>query len=146
MLGAAWKRLRWAGLAPLAFALGYALANGIGRFSGWRYDLPADWVAYFYLGIGAAEILGAIALLFGAARDRVVAAPVDEPAVQSNWTMLGLICAAFAVIGALPWIAEGAVVAALRGRKTAGARKPPRCIYGGKAVAHRSARRREVRG
>ena len=70
-LGAAWKRLGWAGLAPLAFALGYALANGIGRFSGWRYDLPADWVAYFYLGIGAAEILGAIALFLGAARDRV---------------------------------------------------------------------------
>jgi hypothetical protein len=56
-LGAAWKRWRWTGLLPLAFNLGYAAANGIGRFSGWRYDLPADWIAYFYFGIGFAEIL-----------------------------------------------------------------------------------------
>ncbi len=38
-LGTAWKRWRWIGLLPLAFNLGYAAANGIGRFSGWRYDL-----------------------------------------------------------------------------------------------------------
>jgi len=56
-LGAVWKRLRWVGLVPLAFSLGYSLANGVGRFSGWRYDLPADWISYFYFGIGVAEIL-----------------------------------------------------------------------------------------
>ncbi len=64
-LGSAWKRLRWLGLAPLAFSLGYAFANGIGRFSGWRYDLPADWVSYFYFGIGIVEIFSLMALLFG---------------------------------------------------------------------------------
>ena len=41
-LGAAWRRWRWMGLLPLAFSVGYALATAIGRFSGWRYDLPAD--------------------------------------------------------------------------------------------------------
>ena len=46
--------------------LGYALANGIARFSSWRYNLPVDWVIYFYFAIGAIEILGGLALLFGA--------------------------------------------------------------------------------
>ncbi len=56
-LGSAWKRWRWIGLLPLAFSAGYALATAVGRFSGWRYDLPADWVWYFYFGIGFAELL-----------------------------------------------------------------------------------------
>jgi hypothetical protein len=62
-LGAAWNRGRWAGLAPLGFSFGYSLANGLARFSGWRYDLPADWIWYFYFGIGAAQVLGMLLLL-----------------------------------------------------------------------------------
>src|SRR5258706_446002 len=49
--GAAWRRAAWIGLVPLAFNLGYALANGISRFSSWRYNLPVDWVIYFYFAI-----------------------------------------------------------------------------------------------
>ena len=65
-LGAAWRRAGWIGLLPLAVNLGYTLANGISRFSGWRYNLPVDWVIYFYFAIGAMEILGGLTLLFGA--------------------------------------------------------------------------------
>ena len=54
---AAWKRWRWLGLLPFAFSMGYALATAVGRFSGWRYDLPADWIWYFYFAIGFAELL-----------------------------------------------------------------------------------------
>jgi 4-amino-4-deoxy-L-arabinose transferase-like glycosyltransferase len=60
-LGSAWKRWRWAGLLPLAFSAGYALATAVGRFSGWRYDLPADWAWYFYFGIGAELLPGCLA-------------------------------------------------------------------------------------
>ncbi len=105
-LGAAWRRLRWAGLVPLAFGVGYALANGIGRFSGWRYDLPADWIAYFYFAVGAAEAFLALARAFGApalasdAEGTPVAVPFRRaPAV--------LLLAGFALIGALPWLAQG---------------------------------------
>ncbi len=70
-LGAVWKRFRWVGLVPLAFSLGYSMANGLARFSGWRYDLPADWISYFYFGIGVAEILGAVALIFGAKSEKI---------------------------------------------------------------------------
>ena len=64
--GAAWRHARWIALVPLTMNLGYALANGISRFSSWRYNLPVDWVIYFYFAIGVIEILGGLALLFGA--------------------------------------------------------------------------------
>ena len=107
-LGAAWKRLRWAGLVPLACAAAYAFANGIARFSGWRYDLPADWVAYFYFAAGAAEALRLLALLFGGR-------PSHEPAAgQAADGGGGLLrrqalaaIGALALVGVLPWLAEG---------------------------------------
>ncbi|MBI5842844.1 MAG: glycosyltransferase family 39 protein [Chloroflexi bacterium] len=138
-LGAARHRAGWLGLVPLAFNLGYAFANGISRFSSWRYNLPVDWVVYFYSAIGAMEILGGLALLLGAKDEDVIAPPkcggiprrVFFPTKQSpvkeqrfldeiypfNGRLLRqlaarsdiLILAAFALVGALPWFAKGLV-------------------------------------
>ena len=105
-LGAAWKRWRWAGLLPLAFNLGYAAANGIGRFSGWRYDLPADWIAYFYFGVGLAEILFWFARIFGFHLDMEIKGKTDNRSEQKLIPQLFSIAAVFALIGSLPWIAE----------------------------------------
>lgn len=101
-LGAAWKRWRWTGLTPLAFSLGYALANGIGRFSGWRYDLPADWIAYFYFGIGVAEILMFVSWVFGASKRQT---PLPQPAVERPLHFV-VYALGFALLGALPWMAK----------------------------------------
>ncbi len=106
-LGAAWKRWRWAGLLPLAFSLGYALANGVGRFSGWRYDLPADWIAYFYFGIGFAEILHWLANVFGITSldtDKRWNTRIELP--KKNFALSMIPAVGFVLIGALPWIAE----------------------------------------
>jgi hypothetical protein len=105
--GAAWRRLRWAGLVPLAFALGYALTNGIGRFSGWRYDLPADWVGYFYFGIGAAELLSVLALAFSAPVGGMPVQPVGQGNSKLSWAQGAVLPVAFALLGGLPWIAAG---------------------------------------
>jgi 4-amino-4-deoxy-L-arabinose transferase-like glycosyltransferase len=109
-LGSAWKRWRWIGLLPLAFSLGYALATAIGRFSGWRYDLPADWIYYFYFGIGFAEILIQAALLLGAKEEQLPPARLFESAggAQKSSSFAALIPYAFlfAFLGALPWLAE----------------------------------------
>jgi hypothetical protein len=107
-LGAAWKRWRWMGLLPLAFNLGYAAANGIGRFSGWRYDLPADWIAYFYFGIGFAEMLFWLAKVFGAQFSDTDYADKTDLAgnERNNFIHFVPLAAAFVLIGALPWIAE----------------------------------------
>jgi hypothetical protein len=107
-LGAAWRRWRWMGLLPLVFNLGYALANGIGRFSGWRYDLPADWIAYFYFGIGFAEVLFWLARVFGNRSLEKGRVEHKEPlayAGNNAWTFIPLVIV-FALIGGLPWIAE----------------------------------------
>ncbi len=106
-LATAWRRLRWAGLVPLVFSLTYALSNGVGRFSGWRYDLPADWIWYFYLAIGIAELLALAMLLFGADPMRLF-----TPRASASPGLMHAICVVpialgFLLVGALPWIVEG---------------------------------------
>lgn len=105
-LGSAWKRWRWIGLLPLAFSLGYTLATALGRFSGWRYDLPADWIWYFYFGIGFAELLFQAAGMFGAKEEQVPRGEqaVAVNAVRSTRSHLISLAMLFALSGALPWM------------------------------------------
>lgn len=112
-LGAAWRRMGWLGLVPLAFNLGYALSNGIARFSSWRYNLPVDWVAYFYFAIGIIELLGGLSILFGVKSEKVF-----PPAVKTEARTFALrdfrfahilILFAFMFVGAIPWLAKGLV-------------------------------------
>jgi hypothetical protein len=109
--GAAWRRVGWLGLVPLAVNLGYTLANGISRFSSWRYNLPVDWVIYFYFAIGAMEVLGGLTLLFGAKAEKAFPAyipPETRPfTVRDFRPQYILIILAFMALGALPWFAEG---------------------------------------
>ena len=108
-LGAAWRRWRWIGLLPFAVSAGYALATAIGRFSGWRYDLPADWVWYFYFGIGAAELLVQAALSLGAGDVfRVDRRHEQQRGGQPKRAFVKLFNTAilFAFLGALPWLVE----------------------------------------
>ena len=109
-LGTAWRRLRWLGLAPLTFSLGYAFANGVTRFSGWRYDLPADWVSYFYFGVGIAEIFSLMALLFGSSAQRLFTTTgAKQNDFKLNPQMALPVLVGFVLIGSLPWIAVHAV-------------------------------------
>jgi hypothetical protein len=108
-LGAAWRRWRWLGLLPLAFSAGYALATAIGRFSGWRYDLPADWIWYFYFGIGFAELLHQAASTFGVEQARLTIPDREnrglamQPLRPSTGLSLALV---FILISASPWLIE----------------------------------------
>lgn len=52
-----WRRLRWAGLMPLATFLGYHLASALARTSGGRYIVPADWGLYFYYALGLVQVV-----------------------------------------------------------------------------------------
>ena len=109
--GTAWRRLGWVALVPLALNLGYAAANGISRFSSWRYNLPVDWVFYFYFAIGAIEILGGLALLFGAKAEKLFAPNIQiEPkpiTLRDVRPQLVFIIFAFTFVGAIPWLAKG---------------------------------------
>jgi hypothetical protein len=114
-LGVSWRRMGWLGLLPLAFNLGYTLANGISRFSSWRYNLPIDWVIYFYFGIGVLELFSLITSLFGRKplESNSYVPRSGTPPDQKEITLsdfrpqyLGIL-AAFALIGSLPWLAQG---------------------------------------
>ncbi len=109
--GAAWRRMGWLGLVPLAFNLGYALSNGIARFSSWRYNMPVDWVIYFYAAIGFVEVLGALALLFGAKPETLSpkAYPVESKGIlfKEFRPQYLLFVLGFMLIGGMPWLAKG---------------------------------------
>lgn len=104
-VGAAWNRWRWLGILPVAFSVGYALATAASRFSSWRYDYPADWIWYFYFGVGFAELLQQAALIFGRSDSEFKAAFVDNisttPYVFRNGVILACL---FILIGASPWL------------------------------------------
>jgi 4-amino-4-deoxy-L-arabinose transferase-like glycosyltransferase len=105
-LGSAWRRWRWVGFLPLGFSVGYALATAIGRFSGWRYDLPADWVWYFYFGIGFAELLLQVASLFGKPYRAERSGAAGATQSKRVFPQLIFFASLFALLGALPWLAE----------------------------------------
>ncbi len=108
-LGISWRRMGWIGLLPLAFNLGYALANGIARFSSWRYNLPVDWVIYFYFGIGVLEIFLFILSLLGAKSSEadVLLPNEHEISIRDFRPQYIFILIAFSLVGSLPWLAKG---------------------------------------
>jgi len=112
-VGSAWRRIGWMAFVPLALNLGYAISNGIARFSSWRYNMPIDWVFYFYFSLGVAELFGALFLLFGAKAGKVFSpyVPVQSSFIQfSDFRLRYLFpVLAFVFIGATPWLAKGMV-------------------------------------
>lgn len=52
----AWNQWGLIGLLPLIFNLSYSFGNAFVRNSGWRYNLPVDWVGILYYAIGLAQI------------------------------------------------------------------------------------------
>jgi hypothetical protein len=59
-IAASWTEKQTAGLIPLAVFIVYQLANSIGRTSGGRFIVPADWILLFYFTAGINEVLGKI--------------------------------------------------------------------------------------
>jgi hypothetical protein len=62
--GIGWSRTRTASLAPLAVSIGYALSNALTRNSGWRYNLPVDWVGMLYYSLGVMQACFWLGMLF----------------------------------------------------------------------------------
>lgn len=106
-LGSAWRRWRWLGLLPLSFSLGYAFATAISRFSSWRYDFPADWISYFYFGLGFSELLRMSAGMFER-NPRVADVPeTDKFPVSRGRASVTLMAVFFILVGGVPWVIKG---------------------------------------
>jgi hypothetical protein len=50
--GSLWKKHKYLAFVPLFFGMGYNLSVSVGRLSGWRFILPADWITLIYFGVG----------------------------------------------------------------------------------------------
>ncbi len=110
-LGAAWRRTAWVGLLPLCANLSYNLSNAVGRYSGLRYLIPADWVGYFYFALGLSEVFVAVLLVLSVPGERIDAAlfaaqAPDGGAARPGWRRVALAGLLFVGIGGLLPLAE----------------------------------------
>jgi hypothetical protein len=55
-LGVSWYWHDMVGWVPLGLSLVYSLSTAVGRYSGWRLILPADWVLFLYFAIGIGQL------------------------------------------------------------------------------------------
>lgn len=107
-LGTAWRKMKWLGLIPLAFNLGYVLSNGIARFSSWRYNLPVDWVIYFYFAIGLIELFSILISLFGKKITKSENLHLEQKdiSIKEFRPQYIFIVLFFMLIGSSPWLAK----------------------------------------
>lgn len=54
--GTMWKKHKSLALVPLLIGMGYNASVSVGRISGWRFILPADWITLVYFSIGLVQI------------------------------------------------------------------------------------------
>lgn len=54
--GTLWKRYKYLALVPWLLGIGYNLSVAVGRLSGWRFILPADWITLIYYAVGLMQI------------------------------------------------------------------------------------------
>lgn len=53
--GTAWKKNKYIAVVPLLIGMGYNASVSVGRISGWRFILPADWITLVYFSIGLVQ-------------------------------------------------------------------------------------------
>jgi hypothetical protein len=63
-IGFAWSRARLVSLVPLSMLAVYGLGSAAIRYSGWRYNLPVDWVGILYYGAGLVQVCFLVAMFF----------------------------------------------------------------------------------
>jgi hypothetical protein len=54
--GFMWKKYKYLALVPVLLGMAYNLSISVGRVSGWRFILPADWITLIYYAIGLMQL------------------------------------------------------------------------------------------
>ncbi|MBN2500181.1 MAG: hypothetical protein JXB38_05390 [Anaerolineales bacterium] len=98
-LAAAWQRQRWAGLLPLFILLGFTLNLAAARVSGWRYNLPTDWVLIFYYALGIGQVLTWGAAVLGWRTSAAMSVPAEASARPLDWRRIVLVGALILLAG-----------------------------------------------
>lgn len=99
-IGVAYRRARWAGVAPLLLHFSYSLSVVPFRTSGWRFILPVDWISALYFSIGLMYLSRTIFLTFSQRGYPAVQDPLPAiRAATSRGRAVVLTLGAFAVVG-----------------------------------------------
>lgn len=77
-----WEQARMAAVAPLLIAFLYNWGNAGTRLSGWRFNLPVDWVGMLFYTVGLVQVLFWVGMLFSNRRIPA-AAPVGVETVPA---------------------------------------------------------------
>jgi hypothetical protein len=80
-LGVLWHSHDIVGWVPLGLSLVYSLSTAVGRYSGWRLILPADWVLFVYFAVG----IGQVSLWLSAWYAGRAAIRVGDPDREMTW-------------------------------------------------------------
>ncbi|MCD4671361.1 MAG: glycosyltransferase family 39 protein, partial [Anaerolineaceae bacterium] len=100
-VGAAWRKWRMAGAAPLLVYGGYLLAATAARTSGGRYIVPVDWVVMLYYAIGMVQLTAWLLGLAQAAQQP----PASSPRT-ARWRWAASIAGLLLVVGMIPLAQE----------------------------------------
>lgn len=102
-MSAARNRAGIAGLLPFFLGSIYLLLTAAGRYSGWRFALPADWFCYFYFALGIGETAYQIASALGGKRDLLLSVSAADPSKQPAYpAAVAGILILFLILGAAP--------------------------------------------
>jgi hypothetical protein len=92
-LAVAWRGWRWVGLVPLFINLGFTANLALARVSGWRYNLPADWVVLLYYAMGLSQIalwvFSSLTKSPAALNSLVTVASKSKTKTGSTWMAIG---------------------------------------------------------
>ena len=102
-IGAAWKKLRIAGIVPFIVFSGYLLAVSVARTSGGRYLVPVDWVVLLYYAVGIAQVCVWMTGISSGSNQQDESLFSDRPpALQWVRGVLGMLL----VVGMIPYVQE----------------------------------------
>ncbi|MBC8508596.1 MAG: hypothetical protein ISR58_03340 [Anaerolineales bacterium] len=86
-LGVAFRKRDIVGWIPLGVSLVYVLSTSVGRYSGWRLILPADWVLFLYFAIGLGQVV--LWLLFYLTRKNPSSKNSNQ--IENTWKQLSMV-------------------------------------------------------
>ncbi len=106
-LGSSWKKKKMLALVPILIGMGYNLSVSVGRFSGWRFIQPVDWLTLVYYSIGLMQLSAIVQFILVRNPPKVEPLPNDQLSMNEaprRWSpMIGSILIFFLIGTALAY-------------------------------------------
>lgn len=99
--GTAWKKNKYLAIVPLLIGMGYNASVSVGRISGWRFILPADWITLVYFSIGLIQFSYIVWFVVTRSMQDVSASSESQTVekTSASWVNATTIAVVFLLIG-----------------------------------------------